>query len=124
MGALRQFSAAACVVASTLSLVACSTAHQNVGTLTGHLRQAGGPAPGVNRPVEGTVSISGPDNSVTLNVGRDGLITADLPAGTYTDEGHSPTTLSGNEQADCPAVAPAVVTAGQTSTSDAICSIK
>lgn len=94
------------------------------GTIAGHLRQVGGPVPGVNRPVPGTVTISGGSTTKELPVGQDGSYTVDVPPGTYTVVGHSPTTLGGNTQLPCPANGDAVVTSGATTTSDAICSIR
>jgi len=116
--------AAICVAVALLSLIACSSSQQDVGTLTGHLRQVGGPPPGVDRPVGGTVTITSPDKAMTISVGSDGVFRVDLPAGTYTVVGHSPSTLSGDKEADCPATSPAVVAAGRTNSSDAICSIR
>lgn len=95
------------------------------GTIAGHLRQVGGPPPGVNRPVPGTVTISGGSTTKELQVGKDGSYTVDVPPGTYTVVGHSPTTLGGGStQLPCPARGDAVVTSGASTTSDAICSIK
>lgn len=113
-----------CLAAAALPLLGCSTTHQDVGTLIGHLRQVGGPPPGVDRTVTGTVTITGPDKVVTIDVGTDGAFSAELPVGTYTVVGHSPTTLSGTHEADCPATSPAVVTTSNTTSRDAICSIK
>lgn len=59
-----------------------------------------------------------------LQVGQDGSYSVDVPPGTYTVVGYSPTALSGNQQMDCPANGVAEVTSGATTTADPICSIK
>ena len=117
-------SGVAAILLPVAILVGCSASTPTTGTLTGHLRQVGGPAPGVNRPVPGTVTISGGSATKALPVGDDGSYTVDVPPGTYTVVGHSPTTLTGDQQQDCPAPSAATVTAGTTTTADAICSIR
>jgi len=105
-------------------LVGCSASTAATGTITGHLRQVGGAPPGVDLPVPGTITITGGPLTKDLQVGQDGSYVVDVPPGTYTVVGHSPTALSGNAQMDCPAKVAAAVTSGATTTADAICSIK
>ena len=105
-------------------LVGCSASTPATGTIAGHLRQVGGAPPGVDRPVPGTVTITGGALTKDLQVGQDGSYAVDVPPGTYRVVGHSPTALSGNTQMDCPADGAAAVKSGATTTADAICSIK
>jgi hypothetical protein len=111
-------------VAVILLLSGCASPSPSTGTLTGHLRQVGGPPPGVNRTVPGSVTVTGGGTTRELGVGTDGAFTIDLSPGTYTVVGHSPTTLNGDKLADCPAAAPVVIASGATTTSDPVCSIK
>ena len=117
-----RFGVAALVLPAAL-LVGCSASTPATGTISGHLRQVGGIPPGDDRPVPGTVTITGGAVSKELAVGNDGSYTVDVPPGTYTVVGHSPTSLSGNKQGDCAASGPAVVTSGMSTTADVICSI-
>ena len=105
-------------------LVGCSSQTPANGTITGHLRQVGGAPPGVNRPVPGTVTITGGTVTKDLQVGQDGSYTVEVPPGTYSVVGHSPTAMSGNEQIDCHAVGGTEVKSGATTIADAICSIR
>ena len=120
---VMRFRIAAVLLPAAL-LVGCSASTPANGTLAGHLRQVGGPPPGENRPVPGTISITGGAVTRELQVGQDGAYAVDVPPGTYTVVGHSPTALSGNKQMDCPANGAAAVTSGATTTADPICSIK
>jgi hypothetical protein len=105
-------------------LAGCSASTPASGTLAGHLRQVGGLPPGVDRPVPGTVAITGVAVAMEIPVGQDGSYTVAVPPGTYTVIGHSPTVLNGNNQLDCPANGAVVVTSGTTTTADAFCSTK
>jgi len=122
LGVLRT-SLALGVAAAALS--ACSGPSPAIpvsGTLVGHLRQVGGPPPGIDRPVPGTMTITGPVTK-QIHVGSDGAYSVELPPGSYTLMGHSPTTLVDDTQQDCPGLASAQVKVSATTTADAVCSI-
>jgi hypothetical protein len=77
--------------------------------VTGILEAAGGPAPGMLRPLQGTVTLrSAQQGSLTLVVGPDGTFSVQVPAGAYAVTGRSPAFESG--ETDC--LAPGVVTLG------------
>jgi hypothetical protein len=87
------------------------------GTVTGTLRVEGGPAPGINHGVVGTVHVDGLSGSWAGTTTSDGTFTATVNAGTYK--------LTGS--ADGGAMncggGSAVVTAGRTTRADVICNI-
>jgi hypothetical protein len=64
-----------------------ATAEVAAGSVTGTFRASGGPYPGVDRPLHGTVTFDGPvHRDVTPDA--DGTFTLDLPPGTYQVVGH------------------------------------
>jgi hypothetical protein len=93
-----------------------------VGTLDGHLLAVGGPAPGRPTPWTGTVTITGTAFHRDITVGVDGAYSLRLVPGRYTVVGHSPRFDDGT--APCPAAHAALVTAGRTTTLDAVCQMK
>ena len=54
------------------------------GSLKGRLMEDGGPAPGLPRSAEGTITVTGHGISKSLRVGSTGLFTFALPSGSYT----------------------------------------
>jgi hypothetical protein len=109
-------------MAAVALLAACSSPALSPGTLTGQLRVVGGTV-GSDRPVAGSVTISD-GTTRQVQVANDGNFSVQLPPGTYTIVGHSPSVLAGTEQASCPVTQTASVTSGATVNVNAICSIK
>jgi hypothetical protein len=65
--------------------------------VTGVLEMVGGPAPGLARPVRGTVTITGSTgNRCEVKVAANGEFHVDIAAGTYQLTGRSPSFGSGN----------------------------
>jgi hypothetical protein len=62
---------------------------RGMGTLVGHLNRVGGPAPGSPLGISGTVTARGNHGSSTVETSPDGSFSVQLPAGTYTVNGHS-----------------------------------
>ena len=91
---------------------------QPTGTITGHLYQVGGPAPGAPTPVPGTVYVSG-EGSVA--VGSDGRFSIAVPAGTYTLSGSSP--LIEDNAPGCGSRKAVTVEVGVVAKMDVICDI-
>jgi hypothetical protein len=119
-------------LAATSLSAACTASHARPSTptsspasnatLTGRLIEVGGPAPGLARPVPGSVNIDGPV-SRHVSVGPDGKYAAALPVGTYTVTGAmgQDTTSPGG----CRTIADTVtLAAGQAVVSDVVCSVK
>lgn len=77
---VMRFRIAAVLLPAAL-LAGCSASTPANGTLAGHLRQVGGPPPGENRPVPGTISITGGAVTRELQVGQDGAYAVDVPRG-------------------------------------------
>jgi len=60
------------------------------GGVEGTLEATGGPAPGLPRPVSGSVVVTGPGATTTrVHVGADGSFTLHLAGGTYTVSGRT-----------------------------------
>ena len=119
-------------LAATSLTAACTTTHARPttptsspasnATLTGRLIEVGGPAPGLARPVPGSVNIDGPV-SRHVTVGPDGKYVAVLPAGTYTVTGAMGQDT--NSPGGCRTIADTVtLAAGQPVVSDVVCSVK
>lgn len=90
-------------------------------TLSGHLYVVGGPAPGLQRPIPGTVVAQRPGGSYAVTVGSDGEYTMQLPPGTYTVTGTSSHYNGGS--GDCPASGEVTVVRDQARTADVYCHI-
>jgi hypothetical protein len=93
----------------------------NIGTITGSLREVGGPAPGLDRAIGGVIRVTRSSNVWEGSTTGAGAFSVDLPVGTYTVTGTSPVILDGGV---CSAGRPVVVARGRTTTVDVICSIK
>jgi hypothetical protein len=87
------------------------------GTIIGTLREIGGPPPGVDHGIAGTVHADGPSDSWAGTTGSDGTFSVTVNAGTYSLTG-SP---SGGGY--CSGGAHVVVTAGHTTHADVICNV-
>ena len=73
------------VALMALGLGACSSRpSMQSGSLKGRLMEDGGPAPGLPRSAEGTITVTGQGISKSLTVGAAGLFTFALPSGSYT----------------------------------------
>lgn len=94
---------------------------RDIGTIAGTLREVGGPSPGLDRAIAGTVTITGRSGfSVRAPTNRNGF-SVDLPVGTYTVTG---TSLSINDgHTSCSAGGPVAVARGLTTVA-VICPIK
>lgn len=99
--------------------VACSGQGPAEGTITGHLYAVGGPAPGLPRPLPGTVTLTGPGVRRDVPVGAGGAYSVTIPAGRYTVTGHSP--LYGSGAYLCRAAGAVIVTSGHTARADVLC---
>ncbi len=63
----------------------------STGTLEGSLREVGGPPPGLDRGVAGTITVTGPDGRATaVTADGRGRYSATLAPGRYEAVGHSP----------------------------------
>jgi cellulase/cellobiase CelA1 len=99
------------------------TTTPTTGRVVGTVREVGGPAPGLNRQLPGTVtatSRSGRHWHATTTATQPFSLT--LPAGTYRLTGTSPLINSG--QSECSALAPAVVVGDKTTHIEVVCSIR
>ncbi len=112
-------SVAVCLAGST---AACSAQDPVDGTLTGHLYGVGGPAPGLPRPLPGTVTVTGPGVHRDIPVGVSGSYSVKVPAGSYTVVGHSP--LYGSGTGVCRAERVATVTSGHSTEVDVLCQMR
>ena len=92
--------------------------HGNTGTVTGHLFAVGGPAPGLPRPLPGSVLVSGQDE-FRVTVGSDGRYSVPVPEGTYEVSGRSPLYQGGHDV--CHATSRVAVTTDSVSTADVFC---
>jgi hypothetical protein len=101
------------------------------GIVEGALLEVGGPPPGLDRAVFGTITVTAPDGRTTaVTTDRRGRYSATLAPGTYEAVGHSPSYGSGAN--DCepfasgsgPGGAPIVITPHAVSHVDFICSIR
>ena len=91
-------------------------------TLSGHLYVVGGPAPGLPRPIPGTVVAQRPGGSYAVTVGSDGEYTMQLPPGTYTVTGTSWRYNGGS--GDCPPSNAVTVVRDQARTADVYCHMR
>jgi hypothetical protein len=92
-----------------------------IGTIKGTLREEGGPTPPLNRSVGGSVHVVGAGTSTEV-ITADGSFSIDLPPGTYTVTGSSPTYQFGEPDA-CHTNGPVVVTPRQTVNVVVICAL-
>ena len=68
-----------------------------IGTIAGTLREVGGPPPGLNVTIPGTISVAG-DATAAATRTSTGSFSVDVPAGTYTVTGTSPMINDGRQQ--------------------------
>jgi photosystem II stability/assembly factor-like uncharacterized protein len=93
------------------------------GVVRGTLDAAGGIAPGLPRPIPGTVTLRASDGTpFTATVGSDGAFSIRLPVGTYTATGSSPSI--GGGASVCQALAPVHLTPGADITTMVVCQVK
>jgi hypothetical protein len=91
------------------------------GTISGRLREVGGPAPGLDRSVPGTISIEGDSTAVGASTST-GEFSVQVPVGTYTVTGTSPLVNDGREK--CVVSDPVIVESGRTTKVTVICPIR
>lgn len=105
-------------------LTGCSTGPAH-GTIIGELAAVGGPAPGLPRPLAGSVRLTNTHThaSKVVTVGVDGRYSLPIAPGSYTLMGKSPQYNSGQSY-DCQAQRAAVVVSSKTTTSDVYCQEK
>jgi hypothetical protein len=92
------------------------------GILTGHLYVDGGPAPGTQRGVRGTIILQGQHGEHRVTVGPDGSYHVQLPIGTYTVTGDSPRYNYG--KSICSVDHQVTVTRGQSASADVVCQMR
>ena len=107
------------LVGTCLLLTACSRSTPTDGVISGHLAMVGGPA-NARIPVSGSVSVDGPD--LTVSVGSDGSYSIRVPAGRHVLTGTSP--LYGGDASECDALKPVVVVTGGETSADVLCQMK
>jgi hypothetical protein len=121
------------VFASCMAMVVgcTSTSHKAEGTVTGTLRLVGGPAPGVNRPAPGTVSVFASSDLAgrpvaTVQASTSGMFVVRLSAGTYYLAASSPRFHidPAPKTSPCRGDKAAVVESGGSTHVDVICSMK
>jgi hypothetical protein len=146
---VRNIASSVCFVVLCL-ISACSSSHQSLGTQTstvparvdtlscvsgvsasaakrppgiaGTLRMVGGPAPGINRSVAGTVTITSLSGShCDLRVVAGGSFEATVPVGRYRITGHSP--AFGYGKYECSGGTVRVTSAGET-VSTVVCPVR
>lgn len=96
-----------------------SSTSPTFGTLSGHFKLAGGPAPGTVRPLSGTVTVTGPGGTRTVAVAADGAYTFSLAPGQYRVVGTSPPYNGPGCGTD-----PVTVVGGSTVVADVFCSMR
>jgi hypothetical protein len=101
-----------------------SVAHAPTGTVDGSMHEVGGPAPGLDRPLSGTLTTTATDGTQqTATVDKDGRFSIDVPPGRYTVVGRSP--LYGSGHYTCGSdTGPVVVLAGGLVHVDLFCPIE
>lgn len=93
------------------------------GVIRGTLDAVGGVAPGLPRPLPGTIRLRASNGTLfTATAGPDGSFSIHAPAGSYTVTGSSP--LIGGGAAVCQATATVSLSAGTTVTTMVICQVK
>lgn len=124
------------LVCAVLMLCACSSGHPAAnahrpssaprsGTLAGRLFLSGGLAPGRTIPADGgSLVVTGQGHSHVVPVGSDGRFTSELPPGTYTVTGTSPTFNNNDASSVCLAQTKVTVTEGKTSDTGVLCPIR
>lgn len=92
-----------------------------VGTLSGRLIAAGGPADAADTTLAGTITIKGAGGSVLhADVGKNGVFQIQLSPGTYRLTGRSPQYMGGTT--DCTTATPTTtLVANLTVTADILC---
>ncbi|HEY5013132.1 MAG TPA: hypothetical protein VIK61_10565 [Acidimicrobiia bacterium] len=93
-----------------------------IGTISGTLREVGGPAPGRDLTVAGTVRGEGTQGSWEARTTPGGDFSIDVPVGTYRVTGSSPVFL--NDLRDACGGGTAVVTRGHTTSVQVICPVR
>ena len=68
-----------------------------IGTIAGTLREVGGPAPGLDRAIPGTITAEG-DTTAVATTTNTGDFSVDVPVGTYAVTGTSPLVNDGREK--------------------------
>lgn len=92
-----------------------------IGTIAGTLREVGGPPPGLDRAIPGTITAEG-DTTAVATTTNTGDFSIDVPVGTYAVTGTSPLVNDGREK--CLAERAAVVVErGRTTHVAVVCSI-
>lgn len=93
------------------------------GIVRGTLDAVGGVAPGLPRPLPGTIRLRASNGTLfTATTGADGAFSLHVPAGSYTVTGSSP--LIGGGAAVCQATTSVSLSAGATVTTMVICQVK
>ena len=83
------------VVLTAVLFVGCGSGSEEAGVVRGTLREVGGPPPGMDRPVVGTVTLTR-SNGVRIRVKTaDGRFRVKVAPGTYRLQGTSPLFNSG-----------------------------
>jgi hypothetical protein len=93
----------------------------DIGTIAATLREIGGPSPGLDRGVRGTIRVKGVDGTWVRATDAGGRISIDVPAATYTVTGASPQYLDGGY--DCGSD-PITAVRGRTTNVVVVCPIR
>src|SRR4051812_19111358 len=78
---MKTFVRAAIVCAMATSCI--GTSYPTIGHIVGHLYMIGGPKPGHQQPLKGTVYVNGSGQHLTLHTEQGGGFGTDVPGGTY-----------------------------------------
>jgi hypothetical protein len=92
-----------------------------IGRISGTLREIGGPRPGLDRSVPGTISIEGDSTAVAASTST-GEFSVRVPVGTYNVTGTSPLVNEGREK--CVVSDPVIVENGRTTRVTVVCPIR
>jgi hypothetical protein len=94
-----------------------------LGIIEGTMREVGGPPPGIDTRVAGSLTATAPDgNHVTASVDAAGRFSLQLPPGKYHVVGHSP--QYGDGTYDCESGGPITVTAHTVTHIELVCPIR
>ena len=92
------------------------------GIIEGSLREIGGPPPGLDKGITGSMDVTYPDGHVaTTPIGAGGRFSFTAGPGTYKIVGHSPG--FGNGTYDCSAAGPVRVTANNVTHVELVCAV-
>lgn len=109
------------VVVLLAGLAACGGSDVT-GRAVGALREVGGPAPGINHGIRGTIRIAGgAGQTQEVSTSSTGAFEVELSAGAYLVTGRSPEINDG--KSDCRAASKVVVKRDRTVRVDVICDI-